>query len=240
MARPDLRRNDEIRKVKIETNFTQYADGSVLIKQGNTWVVCTATIENSVPENLKGTGKGYINVEFSMLPSATSKRRARDIENMQISQSSVEIQRIIGRSLRSVCDLETLGERTIIIDCDVLQADGGTRCVSITGGYIALALAVKKLVRRGEIDINPIMSNVASINVGLIEEESRIDLSFDENVNVQAKLNVVITARGDIVEVSGTGEERPFSKQEMDKMVALAKRGILKLLREQDKAIGGF
>lgn len=240
MARPDFRRNDEMRKVKIHTEFTKYADGSVLYKQGDTWVLCTASIENSVPPHLKDTGKGFITAEYSMLPSATHTRNRRDISKLKIAPRSTEIQRLIGRSLRAICDLEILGERTIVIDCDVLQADGGTRCASITGGYIALGYAINKLLREGIIEHNPIIASVAGISVGIVDDEPRVDLCYEEDSSADADVNVVLTSTGDIVEIQATGEARAFTKQEMDKMISLARRSIAKLTREQSKAVGGF
>lgn len=238
MARPDLRRNDELRKVKIIKDFTKNAAASVLMKQGDTWVLCTATVEDNVPPHVKGSGKGWVTAEYSMLPSATNERNRRDISKLKISPRSSEIQRLIGRALRSVCDLSILGERSIIIDCDVLQADGGTRCASITGGYIALALAIKKMIAVGELEKNPITANVAAISVGIVEDEPRLDLCYLEDSSAQADFNVVMTSSGDIIELQGTGEERPFTKAEMDKMLSLGKKGIMKLSKEQDKIIG--
>ncbi len=240
MSRPDLRRNDEIRKTKIIKDFTKHADGSVLIKQGDTWVLCTATIENSVPPHVKDTGKGWITAEYSMLPSSTNTRNRRDISKLKISPRSSEIQRLIGRSLRSVVDLSKLGERSIVIDCDVLQADGGTRCASITGGFVALSLAIKKLIIEGDLSENPIVSNVAAISVGIVSDEPRLDLCYLEDSSAQVDCNIIMTGDGNIVEIGGTGEERPFSKAELDKMLSFGKKGISKLIKEQEKAIGGM
>ena len=240
MARPDLRRNDEMRKVKIIKDFTKYAEGSVLIKVGETHVLCNASIEDSVPPYLRGTGKGWVTAEYSMLPRSTHTRNRRDISKLKMSPRSTEIQRLIGRALRSVTDLEALGERSIIVDCDVLQADGGTRCASITGAYIALALALKKLVADGELEKVPLNASVAAISAGIYNDEAVLDLCYDEDSNAAVDFNVVMTSTGDIIEIQGTGEERPFKKAEMDKMISLAKKGISKLSREQAKIVGEF
>ena len=240
MARPDLRRNDEMRKVKIIKDFTKYAEGSVLIKVGETHVLCNASIEDSVPPYLRGTGKGWVTAEYSMLPRSTHTRNRRDISKLKMSPRSTEIQRLIGRALRSVTDLEALGERSIIVDCDVLQADGGTRCASITGAYIALALALKKLVANGELEKVPLNASVAAISAGIYNDEAVLDLCYDEDSNAAVDFNVVMTSTGDIIEIQGTGEERPFKKAEMDKMISLAKKGISKLSREQAKIVGEF
>ena len=240
MARPDLRRNDEMRKVKIIKDYTKHAEGSVLIKVGDTWVLCNATIEDSVPPHVKGTGKGWVTAEYSMLPRSTNTRNRRDISKLKLSPRSTEIQRLIGRALRSVTDLEALGERSIIVDCDVLQADGGTRCASITGGFVALALALKKLVDAGEIKKMPLTANVAAVSTGIFEDEAILDLCYDEDSNAAVDFNVIMTSFGDIIEIQGTGEERPFTKKEMDKMMSLGKKGVQKLIREQAKIIGEF
>lgn len=240
MARPDLRRNDEMRKIKIIPNFTKHAEGSVLIKMGDTWVLCTATVEENVPPHLLGKGKGWVTAEYSMLPRSTNTRNRRDISKLKMSPRSTEIQRLIGRALRSVTDLEALGERSIIIDCDVLQADGGTRCASITGGYIALALALKKLVADEILEKVPLIASVAGISTGIYEDEPILDLCYAEDSKAQVDFNVIMTSNGEIVEVQGTGEERPFKKAEMDKMLQLAKKGIGKLSREQAKIVGEY
>ncbi|MFI3226669.1 MAG: ribonuclease PH [Clostridia bacterium] len=240
MARPDLRRNDEMRKVKIIKDFTKHAEGSVLIQMGDTWVLCNATVEDSVPPHVKGTGKGWVTAEYSMLPRSTNTRNRRDISKLKLSPRSTEIQRLIGRALRSVTDLEALGERSIIIDCDVLQADGGTRCASITGGFVALALAMRKLVDSGEIRRMPLTACVAAVSTGVYQDEPILDLCYEEDSNAAVDFNVVMTSNGDIIELQGTGEERPFTKKEMDKMLSLGKKGVQKLIREQAKVIGEF
>ncbi|MFI3114931.1 MAG: ribonuclease PH [Clostridia bacterium] len=240
MARPDLRRNDEMRKVKIIKDFTKHAEGSVLIKIGDTWVLCNATVEDSVPPHLKGTGTGWVSAEYSMLPRSTNTRNRRDISKLKMSPRSTEIQRLIGRALRSVTDLEALGERSIIIDCDVLQADGGTRCASITGGFVALAIALKKLVDDGTLRSVPLTGSVSAISTGIYEGEAVLDLCYEEDSKAEVDFNVIMASNGDIIEIQGTGEERPFSKKEMEKMMSLGKKGVMKLIREQAKIIGEF
>lgn len=240
MARPDLRRNDEMRKIKIIKDFTKYAEGSVLIKVGETWVLCNASIEDSVPPHLRGTGKGWVTAEYSMLPRSTHTRNRRDISKLKMSPRSTEIQRLIGRALRSVTDLDALGERSIVVDCDVIQADGGTRCAAITGGFVALVLALKKLVEAGELEKVPVTASVAAVSTGVYKDEPVLDLCYDEDSNAEVDFNVIMTSNGDIIEIQGTGEERPFSKAEMDKMLSLGKKGVMKLVREQNKIIGEF
>ncbi len=238
MQRPDLRRNDQLRKIKIIKDYTKHAEGSVLIQMGDTWVLCNATVEDSVPPHLKGTGKGWVTAEYSMLPRSTNTRNRRDISKLKLSPRSTEIQRLIGRALRSVTDLDALGERSIIIDCDVLQADGGTRCASITGGFVALAIALQRMVEKGELEKLPLTSYVSAVSIGVYEDEPILDLCYEEDSNASVDFNVIMTANGDIIEIQGTGEERPFTKAEMDKMMALGKKGVLKLIREQKKIIG--
>lgn len=238
MARPDLRRNDEMRKMKITTDFTMHAEGSVLIEVGKTKVICTASVEERVPPFLKDSGKGWVTAEYSMLPRATNTRNKRDIAKLKLSARSAEIQRLIGRSLRSVCDMKELGEKSIIVDCDVIQADGGTRCASITGGFIALYLALKKMYENGELTKIPLKSQVSAVSAGIYHGEPVLDLCYDEDSNADVDFNVVMTGDGDIVEVQGTGEGRPFKKEELAKMLSLCKKGNAKLCREQKKITG--
>lgn len=238
MARPDLRRNDEMRKVKITPNYTMYAEGSVLIEVGNTKVICTASVDEKVPPFLEGKGLGWVTAEYAMLPRSTQTRKKRDIKSLKLDGRSSEIQRLIGRALRSVVDREALGERQIVIDCDVIQADGGTRCASITGGFVALWLACKKLLDEGKITKMPLTSQVSAVSVGIFEDEPILDLDYAEDSNAIVDCNVVMTGAGDFVEIQGTGEERPFTKDELNKLLSLGKKGTAKLCREQKKITG--
>ena len=238
MARPDLRRNDELRKMKIVPNFTMHAEGSVLISVGNTKVICNATVEEDVPPHVRGTGRGWVTAEYSMLPRATNTRNRRDISQLKLNGRSAEIQRLIGRALRAVTDMEALGERQIIIDCDVIQADGGTRCASITGGYVALWLACKKLVDQGVLKNIPLTGQVAAVSAGIWNDEPILDLAYEEDSHAIVDANFVMTEKGEFVEIQGTGEGRPFSKEELNKLMSLARRGTAKLCREQRKITG--
>lgn len=238
MARPDLRRNDEMRKVKITPNYTMHAEGSVLIEMGNTKVICTASVDDRVPQFLVGQGMGWVTAEYAMLPRATNTRKSRDIKSLKLDGRSSEIQRLIGRALRSVLDRQALGERQIIVDCDVIQADGGTRCASITGGFVALWLACKKLMDEGKIDKMPLRSHVSAVSVGIFQDEAILDLNYAEDSQAIVDCNVVMTGAGDFVEVQGTGEERPFTKEELTKLLSLGKKGTAKLCREQKKITG--
>ena len=238
MARPDLRRNDEMRKVKITPNYTMYAEGSVLIEVGNTKVICTASVDEKVPTFLEGKGLGWVTAEYAMLPRSTHTRKKRDIKSLKLDGRSSEIQRLIGRALRSVVDREALGERQITVDCDVIQADGGTRCASITGGFVALWLACKKLLDEGKITKMPLTSQVSAISVGIYEDEPILDLDYAEDSNTIVDCNIVMTGAGDFVEIQGTGEGRPFTKEELNKLISLGKKGTAKLCREQKKITG--
>ena len=238
MARPDLRRNDEMRKVKITPNYTMYAEGSVLIEVGNTKVICTASVDEKVPPFLEGKGLGWVTAEYAMLPRSTQTRKKRDIKSLKLDGRSSEIQRLIGRALRSVLDREALGERQITIDCDVIQADGGTRCASITGGFVALWLACKKLLDEGKITKMPLTSQVSAVSVGIYEDEPILDLDYAEDSNAIDDCNIVMTGAGDFVEIQGTGEGRPFTKEELNKLISLGKKGTAKLCREQKKITG--
>ncbi|WP_122790230.1 ribonuclease PH [Intestinibacillus sp. Marseille-P6563] len=238
MARPDLRRNDEMRKVKITPNYTLYAEGSVLIEMGNTKVICTASVEGKVPPFLEGQGLGWVTAEYAMLPRATHTRKKRDIKSLKLDGRSSEIQRLIGRALRSVVDRAALGERQITVDCDVIQADGGTRCASITGGFVALWLACKKLLDEGKIEKMPLTSQVAAVSVGIYEDEAILDLNYAEDSHAIVDCNVVMTGAGDFVEIQGTGEGRPFTKDELNRLLSLGKKGTAKLCREQKKITG--
>lgn len=238
MARPDLRRNDEMRRVKITTGYTIHAEGSALIEVGNTRVLCNATVEERVPPFLVGQGLGWVTAEYSMLPRATHTRSPRDISRLKLNGRSAEIQRLIGRSLRAVVDRKALGERQIIVDCDVLQADGGTRCASITGGYVALWLACRGLAERGIIQRIPLTGQVAAVSVGIFQGEPALDLCYEEDSHADVDCNVVMTGAGEFVEIQGTGEERPFTKEELTRLLTLGRKGVTRLCREQRKAVG--
>lgn len=233
MSRIDGRRNDEPRKVKITRNYISYAEGSVLIESGNTKVICTASVDDKVPPFRKGTGEGWVTAEYSMLPRSTQVRNVRDISKLKINGRANEIQRLIGRSLRSVVDMKILGERTIIIDCDVIQADGGTRTASITGGFVALMDACSHLVDRKIISEMPIRRFVAAISTGLVNGHELLDLCYEEDSNATVDMNVVMTDDGDLIEVQATGELSPFSRKSMDSMLDLAEKGIRELISIQ-------
>ncbi len=229
--RPDGRKNDELRALKIEKDFIKNADGSVLIEIGNTRVICTASIENKVPPFLKDQKKGWITAEYGMLPRSTPIRMLRESTAGRVGGRTHEIQRLIGRSLRAIVDLEKLGERTIWIDCDVIEADGGTRTASITGGYLALREAIKKSIEAGMITSNPIKDSVGAISVGIVSGEPRLDLCYAEDSQAEVDMNVVMTGSGKFIEVQGTAELLPFSKENLLQLLALAEKGIKELLR---------
>ena len=238
MNRVDERRFDEKRPVKITRNFTMYAEGSVLIEIGNTKVICTASIDDKVPPFLKGAGQGWITSEYGMLPGSTQTRKQRDSARGKVDGRSIEIQRLIGRALRSIVDLKALGERTIWIDCDVIQADGGTRTASITGAFIALVDAINKLDNTIGFEKYPIRDYVAAISVGVMKDEEILDLCYEEDSNAQVDMNIVMTEEGQFVEIQGTGEERPFSRDEMNTLLELGEKGIRELIKEQKNALG--
>jgi len=238
MSRVDGRKNFEIRPVKITTDFIKHPEGSVLIECGDTKVICNATIEENVPPFLKGQGRGWVTAEYSMLPRATSTRSPRDISKLKLNGRSAEIQRLIGRALRSVTNLDRLGERCITIDCDVIQADGGTRCASITGGFCALVLALEKLRAQGVFQTLPLYSYVAAISVGVVNDTPMCDLNYVEDSGGEVDFNFVMDDEGNIIELQGTGEDRPFSKRELDEMYALAEKGIRQLVACQKEAVG--
>lgn len=229
--RPDGRKNDELRPIKVEKNFIKNADGSVLIELGHTRVICTASIENKVPPFLKDQKKGWITAEYGMLPRSTPIRMLRESTAGRVGGRTHEIQRLIGRSLRAVIDLEKLGERTIWIDCDVIEADGGTRTASITGGYLALKEAIKKGMDTGMIASNPIKDNVAAISVGIVLGEPRLDLCYAEDSQAEVDMNVVMTGSGKFIEIQGTAEMLPFSKENLFQLLSLAEKGIKEILR---------
>lgn len=232
------RKKDELRKVKITNNYLLYPDGSVLIEMGNTKVICTAIVEEKVPFFLRDKDSGWITSEYSMMPGATETRNIRSSTKGKLDGRSSEIQRLIGRSLRSVVDLSKMGERTIWIDCDVIQADGGTRTASITGAFVAMVEAFKKLKSDGLIDEIPIKNYVAAISVGKVEQDVLLDLDYSEDSNAIVDMNVVMTDDGKFIEIQGTGEKRPFDINELNKMLNLAKKGINELVLMQKKILG--
>ncbi|MCD1258133.1 ribonuclease PH [Paenibacillus athensensis] len=232
-------RNDrELRPLTITTNYNKHAEGSVLIEVGDTKVICTATIEERVPPFMKGQGKGWVTAEYSMLPRATQVRNQREAAKGKLGGRTMEIQRLIGRALRAVVDLEALGERSITLDCDVIQADGGTRTTSITGAFVAMALAIHKLSTEKHLPRFPIRDFLASVSVGVIGDSPRLDLNYEEDSQAKVDMNVVMTGQGQFVEVQGTGEEAPFSRKELDQLLGLAESGIQTMIEAQRKALG--
>ncbi|MCS7163636.1 MAG: ribonuclease PH [Thermodesulfovibrio sp.] len=229
--RPDGRKNDELRAIKIEKNFIKNADGSVLIQLGSTRVICTASIENKVPPFLKDQKKGWLTAEYGMLPRSTPTRMIRESTAGRVGGRTQEIQRLIGRALRAVVDLEKLGERTIWIDCDVIEADGGTRTASITGGYIALVEAIKKAMNLGMITENPIKESIAAISVGIVSGEPRLDLCYAEDSQAEVDMNIVMTESGKFIEIQGTAEIVPFSKEDLNQLLSLAEKGIKEIIK---------
>jgi ribonuclease PH len=237
MPRSDGRRPDELRPLSIERGFSKYAEGSVRIALGDTWVVCTATVEERVPPFVKGTGKGWVTAEYGMLPRATSVRTARE-GRVGAAGRSLEIQRLIGRSLRAITDLGGLRERTILIDCDVLQADGGTRTAAITGSFVALYDAAAHLMRQRLLERWPIKEFVAAVSVGSVGGDLLLDLRYEEDSRAAVDMNVVMTGQEQLVEIQGTGEARPFSAEELDGMLGLARAGIRETVRRQKESLG--
>jgi ribonuclease PH len=238
LKRIDGRAFDELRPVEIITNYQLYAEGSVLIKLGNTHVLCAVSIEDRVPPFLRNSGSGWLTAEYAMLPRATSTRTRRDSDRGHVAARSQAIQRLIGRSLRAVTDLKALGERTLTVDCDVIQADGGTRTASITGAYVALQLAVKKLAGMGVIRGNPFTSAVAATSLGIVNNTMMLDLCYEEDSRAGVDCNVVMTDKGEFVEVQGTAEGKPFSRQALDDILGLAAKGVQHLFEAQQKALG--
>lgn len=236
--REDGRAENQLRKIKITRDFNLYAEGSVLIEFGNTKVICTASVSEKVPPFLKGQGKGWITAEYSMIPRATGERNQRESAKGKLSGRTMEIQRLIGRALRTAIDLDKLGERTVTIDCDVIQADGGTRTTSISGGYIALALAMKKLVNEGILAENPIISNVAAISIGIVGGTPMLDLKYSEDSAAEVDMNVVMNGEGRFVEVQGTGEEATYTRAELNELLDLAEAGINEIIELQNRVIG--
>jgi ribonuclease PH len=236
-ARTDGRGPDELRPVRITPGFLPYAEGSVLIEMGNTRVVCSASLEDRVPPFLRNQGQGWLTAEYAMLPRATQTRTSREIGRGGPSGRTHEIQRLIGRSLRAVADMKAMGERTITIDCDVLQADGGTRTAAITGAYVALALASQQLLKAGKIQRSIVTDQVAAISVGIVGNTPLLDLKYDEDSRAEVDMNVVCTGDGRFIELQGTAEREPFTRAQMDDLVALATRGIEALIAIQKNVI---
>ncbi|MDG1825157.1 MAG: ribonuclease PH [Henriciella sp.] len=238
LVRPSGRAADQLREISLETGVTRYAEGSCLVKFGHTHVLCTASWTDKVPGWMRGTGKGWVTGEYGMLPRATHTRGRREATAGKQSGRTQEIQRLIGRSLRSVIDLEALGENQITVDCDVIQADGGTRTASITGGYVALAMAIKYLKAEGVITTDPITKQAAAISVGLYQDTPVLDVDYPEDSKGEADMNVVMSSDGGFIEVQGTGEERPMTRTELDEMMRLAEKGCKELFEAQRRAIG--
>ncbi len=234
--RTDGRLPDQMRRVRIQTGYLKTAEGSALIEVGNTQVLCAASVEQTVPQFLRGSGKGWVTAEYSMLPRATATRSPR--EWARPSGRTQEIQRLIGRSLRSVVDLNALGERTIILDCDVVQADGGTRTAAITGAFVALALAVRQMVDFGVLKGSPVKDRIAAVSVGILRGEPMLDLAYQEDSRAEVDMNVVMTGGGRFVEVQATGEQNTFEDTQLNSMLALARHGIADLIAIQREALG--
>ena len=232
--RPDGRRADQLRPVSFERQFTRFSAGSVLARCGDTQVLCTVSVQNGVPRFLEGTGKGWLTAEYRMLPGATPQRQQREF--LKLSGRTQEIQRLIGRSLRSTLDFEVLGERTLTVDADVLQADAGTRTTAITGGYVALRDAIASLLQSGQLEKSPLIHQVAAVSVGLLEGEAFLDLKYEEDVAAAVDFNAVLNENLDIIELQGTAEEGSFSRKQMDQILDLAELGIKDLLEAQRKA----
>lgn len=238
MKRSEDRALDELRTVSIERDVNAFAEGSALIKIGQTHVLCTATVDERVPKWMLGKGSGWVTAEYSMLPRSTSERTDREAVRGKQGGRTVEIQRLIGRSLRAVVDMQVLGERQIVLDCDVLQADGGTRCASITGAYVALAIACDGLVKQKRIRKNPLLANVAAVSVGVVKGVPVLDLDYREDSKADVDANIVMTSGGSFVELQSTAEHNPFSPETLQQMIALGQKGIAQLIGMQNEAIG--
>ena len=237
MTRPSGRRSEQLRQVKITRDYTQHAEGSVLVEFGNTKVICNASVENSVPRFLRGKGQGWVTAEYGMLPRSTNSRMGREAARGKQSGRTQEIQRLIGRSLRAAVDLKQLGENTITVDCDVIQADGGTRTAAITGGCVALVDAIRYLQREKLIQTDPLLHMIAAVSVGVYKGTPVLDLDYPEDSNAETDMNVVMDANGGYIEIQGTAEEAPFSGEVLTKMLQLANQGIADLVRVQNMAL---
>ncbi len=238
MNRIDGRKENELRPIKMTAGFVDFAEGSILIECGKTKVLCCASVEEGAPRHVP-EGTGWVTAEYSMLPRANRERSKRDVSKLKLSPRSAEIQRLIGRSLRSAVDLEALGDRTVTIDCDVLQGDGGTRTASVTGGFAALAIACRKLVEDGVLEKNPIKNYVAAVSAGIVEDVPLLDLCYEEDSRAMVDLNCVMNDRGELIELQGTGEGRGFTVEEQRELVELCQEGIRQLLEKQKEILGG-
>jgi len=236
-GRSSNRKNDQLRKVTIEKDVNMHAEGSVIISMGNTKVLCTASVEEKVPPFLRGKNSGWVSAEYSMLPRATNTRNVRESARGKLGGRTMEIQRLIARALRAVVNLKELGERAIMVDCDVLQADGGTRTASITGGFVAMMIAMQKLVDDGALTKLPVTDFLAAVSVGVVKGSPMLDLDYSEDSTAGTDMNVVMTSKGKFVELQGTAEDAPFTKDELDALIELASEGIKKLIREQKKIL---
>ncbi|MDP8298768.1 MAG: ribonuclease PH [Candidatus Tantalella remota] len=237
--RNDGRLANGIRKVGITTDYIKYAEGSCLLEMGNTKVICTASVEDGVPPFLRGRGSGWITSEYGMLPRSCKSRVAREAAKGKRGGRTHEIQRLIGRSLRGIVDLKAIGERTIWMDCDVLQADGGTRCASITGSFVSLCLAMDKLKKQGVLEELPVREIIAAVSTGIIDGKAYLDMNYEEDSRAEVDMNVVMTGAGDYVEIQGTAEQEPFNRKQMDEMLTLAEKGIQGLIEKQKTALKG-
>ena len=233
MPRIDGRLEHELREIKVTKNFISHPEGSVLIEMGGTKVICNATVEEGVPHFKKGMGEGWVSAEYSMLPRATNTRTQRDINKLKRDQRSVEIQRLIGRALRASIDFKSLGERTIIVDCDVIQADGGTRTTSITGGFIALHDACENLVKKNILKKSPIINFISAVSVGIVDGKVLVDLCYEEDCRADTDMNIVMTDKNKFIEIQGTGENDSFSIEELQKMISLAQKSNICLIEKQ-------
>jgi ribonuclease PH len=238
MSRPDRRRADQLRTVRLTRRALKFAEGSCLVEWGDTKVICTATVQEKVPPFLKGSGTGWVTAEYGMLPRSSKERIEREASRGRVSGRTQEIQRLVGRSLRAVVDLAQLGERTIWIDCDVLQADGGTRCAAITGSFVALADGLRTLRKSGALAAMPLRDFVAAASVGIVGRRAVVDLTYEEDRQAEVDMNVVMTGRGEFVEIQGTAERRPFHQQHLSRLLRLASRAIGELVALQRKALG--
>jgi ribonuclease PH len=235
--RSDGRKDRQLRPILITPGYIKHADGSVLIEVGDTRVICTAKLEDRVPPFLRNSGKGWITAEYGMLPGSSQERIAREASRGKIGGRTHEIQRLIGRSLRAIADLKLLGEKTVWIDCDVIQADGGTRTASITGAYVALVQAVRRWVKNGIIEKTPVRDSVAAVSIGIVDGKVLLDLSYEEDSRAEVDMNIVMTGSGKFIEVQGTAEHEPFTKKKLDRMTEVAQQGIRELIKMQKKVL---
>lgn len=240
MPRIDGRNNDQTRPVKMTRNYLKHAEGSVLIEMGDTKVICTATVDERVPPFVKGTGKGWVTSEYGMLPRSTEVRKPRESVKGKVDGRTMEIQRLIGRALRSIVNLEKMGEITVYIDCDVIQADGGTRTASITGAFVAMVDAFGKLVESGKLAVIPVNGYTAAVSVGIKDGQVLLDLNYAEDSTCQVDMNLVMTDKGQIIEIQGTGEESPFNKEELSQMMKFGEKGIMELIELQKQTLGNL